>query len=130
MDDVTGAFGATAAASAVPAGWSAAEAAVEAAAVSVAPLRIARGIQNKVLEAMASGVPVVTSPQAYEGVRAEPGRDLLVGEGAAETARLVAEVVEGGHPGLGQRGRRAVEAGYAWSRTFKRLDGLLADSIA
>ena len=40
--------------------------------VSVAPLRMARGVQNKVLEAMALGRPVVASPQAFEGVRAVP----------------------------------------------------------
>ncbi|MBW8897819.1 MAG: TIGR03087 family PEP-CTERM/XrtA system glycosyltransferase, partial [Massilia sp.] len=43
------------------------------AAVSVAPLRIARGIQNKVLEAMAMATPVVVSPQALEGIDAVPG---------------------------------------------------------
>jgi hypothetical protein len=41
--------------------------------VAVAPLRIARGIQNKVLEAMAMATPVVVSPQALEGIDAEPG---------------------------------------------------------
>jgi sugar transferase (PEP-CTERM/EpsH1 system associated) len=48
--------------------------------VAVAPLRIARGIQNKVLEAMAAGRPVVTSPQALEGLAAEPGVHLVQAE--------------------------------------------------
>ena len=95
------------------------------AAVSVAPLRLARGIQNKVLEAMALGRPVVASPQAFEGVRAEAGRDLLVGDGAAAIARLVAEVLDGAHPELGAAGRRAVEQGYTWSASLARLDGFL-----
>jgi sugar transferase (PEP-CTERM/EpsH1 system associated) len=95
------------------------------AAVSVAPLRLARGIQNKVLEAMALGCPVVASPQAFEGVRAEAGQDLLVGDGAAAIARLVAEVLDGAHPSLGANGRRAVERGYTWAATLARLDGFL-----
>jgi sugar transferase (PEP-CTERM/EpsH1 system associated) len=97
------------------------------AAVSVAPLRIARGIQNKVLEAMALACPVVASPQAFEGVRALAGQDLLVGDGAAAIARLVAEVLDGAHPSLGSNGRRAVERGYAWADTLARLDGFLDD---
>jgi sugar transferase (PEP-CTERM/EpsH1 system associated) len=95
------------------------------AAVSVAPLRLARGIQNKVLEAMALACPVVASPQAFEGVRALAGQDLLVGDGAAAIARLVDEVLDGAHPGLGAAGRRTVERGYAWAGTLARLDGFL-----
>lgn len=95
------------------------------AAVSVAPLRIARGIQNKVLEAMAMARPVVASPQAFEGVRATPGRDLLVADGAAETAARIAEVLGGAHPGMGEAGRAAVMAGHDWSATLRRLDPLL-----
>ena len=49
--------------------------------VSVAPLRIARGIQNKVLEAMAMGCQLVVSPQALEGIEASPDTDLLVADG-------------------------------------------------
>ncbi len=58
-------------------------------------------------------------------MRAEAGRDLLVGDGAAAIARLVAEVLDGAHPSLGANGRRAVEHGYTWAATLARLDGFL-----
>ncbi|MBO1076787.1 TIGR03087 family PEP-CTERM/XrtA system glycosyltransferase [Roseomonas marmotae] len=95
------------------------------ASVAVAPLRIARGIQNKVLEAMALAKPVVASPDAFEGIHAQPGRDLLVGDGAAETARLVAEVLAGAHPGLGAAALRAVRAGHDWAATLRKLDTIM-----
>jgi len=95
------------------------------AAVAVAPLRIARGIQNKVLEAMAMARPVVASPQAFEGVRAAAGRDLLVADGADETVRRVREVLLGQHPGLGRAARMAVERDHAWAATLAPLDQLI-----
>jgi polysaccharide biosynthesis protein PslH len=95
------------------------------AAVAVAPLRIARGIQNKVLEAMAMARPVVASPEAYEGVRAVAGRDLLVSDGAEAMAAAVAQVLTGGMPGLGAAARTAVLAGHEWNATLARLDDIL-----
>jgi sugar transferase (PEP-CTERM/EpsH1 system associated) len=95
------------------------------AAVSVAPLRIARGIQNKVLEAMAMGRPVLASPQAFEGVRAVPGRDLLVEETAEAMAARIAEILSGAHPGLGPAARAAVRAGHDWPAMLAALDPLL-----
>ena len=92
----------------------------------VVPLRIARGIQNKVLEAMAMGRPVVASPQAFEGVRAVPGQDLLVADGADATADRIAEVLDGAHPGLNGAARAAMVRGYAWPATLSRLDAILA----
>ncbi len=96
------------------------------AALSVCPLRMARGIQNKVLEAMAMGRPVVSSPEAFDGVRAQAGKDLLVADGAEATVRAIADVLDGCHPELGVRARQAMERGYAWSATLARLDGHLA----
>lgn len=95
------------------------------AAVAVAPLRIARGIQNKVLEAMALARPVVASPGAFEGVRARAGRDLLVADGAGAMAERVAEVLAGAHPGLGAAARAAVAANHDWTATLRRLDPML-----
>lgn len=93
--------------------------------VCVVPLRIARGIQNKVLEAMAMGRPVVASREAFEGVRAIAGRDLLVADGAAETAGRIGDVLAGAHPGLGVAARAAMVQGYAWSATLRALDAIL-----
>ena len=93
--------------------------------VVVAPLRIARGIQNKVLEAMAMARPVVASPEAFQGVRATAGRDLLVADGAADTAEIIAQVIAGAHAGIGAAARRAVAEGHDWSRTLRRLDDIM-----
>ena len=95
------------------------------AAVCVAPLRIARGIQNKVLEAMAMARPIICSPEAFEGVRATAGRDVLLAIDPADWAARIDEVLAGGHPLLGARARAAVEAGHDWAVTLRGLDAAL-----
>ena len=96
--------------------------------VVVAPLAIARGIQNKILEAMAMARPVVASPQAFEGIDAEPGRDLLVAEGAAAQAEAVAALLDDPARGaaIGAAARARVEARYAWDARLAPLDAMLA----
>jgi sugar transferase (PEP-CTERM/EpsH1 system associated) len=96
------------------------------AALAVAPLRIARGIQNKVLEAMAMAKPVVASRQAFEGIHATPGRDLLVGDGAPAMVQAVLDILDGRYPGLPAAARAAVEARYSWPAQLVRLDRVLA----
>jgi len=97
--------------------------------VVVAPLHIARGVQNKVLEGMAMARPVVATPQAFRGIRAEPGRDLLVADGEDALANAIIAVLDGQHPEMGAAARNAVEAGYAWSRQMARLDAILAEIL-
>jgi len=96
------------------------------AAVVVAPLRIARGIQNKVLEGMAMARPIVTTPGALEGINAQNERDLLVGKTEREIAEAVMRVLEGQAPaGLGANARAFVVAHHEWSANFAKLDALM-----
>ena len=92
------------------------------ASVIVCPLRIARGIQNKVLEGMAMGRPVIASPGAFEGVRAEAGKALLVADGVNDFVAKVCEVLGGAHAGLGKAARAAMERGYAWPAVLAKLE--------
>lgn len=98
------------------------------AAVSVAPLRIARGIQNKVLEAMAMGLPVVGTRAATQGVDGQAGRDYLVAETEEEQVEAVVELLR--EPArareLGRAARAFVEANYDWETCLRPLDALLS----
>jgi len=95
----------------------------------VCPLRIARGIQNKVLEGMAMGRPVIASPAAFEGVRAAPGRDLLVADDVEGFLAAISSVLAGQHRELGEAGRAAMEAGYAWPQVMGRMDRWLKEAV-
>ncbi|MGG7605439.1 TIGR03087 family PEP-CTERM/XrtA system glycosyltransferase [Massilia sp. BKSP1R2A-1] len=81
---------------------------------AVAPLRIARGIQNKVLEAMAMATPVVVSPQALEGIEAEPGRELVLANDATGFADAVANLLACQDNTMGLAARARVERKYSW----------------
>lgn len=91
----------------------------------VAPMRIARGVQNKVLEAMSMARPVIVTTKGVEGIAAEDGRDLLVADGTAEIAAAVLEVLAGNRPRLGQAARRSVRRNYAWAKSCRRLVRLI-----
>jgi sugar transferase (PEP-CTERM/EpsH1 system associated) len=97
------------------------------AAVAVAPLRIARGIQNKVLEAMAMGLPLVGTTPATQGVEARHEREYLVADDAAAFAdavcRLLRDRVRASE--LGRAARAFVEAHYDWEVVFRHLDDIL-----
>ncbi|WLI88907.1 TIGR03087 family PEP-CTERM/XrtA system glycosyltransferase [Massilia sp. R2A-15] len=94
-------------------------------AVAVAPLRIARGIQNKVLEAMAMATPVVVSPQALEGIEAIPGQDLVLAPDAAAFAAAVAALLEKSDGALGRSARAKVEQLYSWPSNLARIEARL-----
>jgi glycosyltransferase involved in cell wall biosynthesis len=94
------------------------------AACVVAPLRIARGVQNKVLEAFAMARPVVASPPAAEGLRVIHGKELLIASGAAEFADAVCSIAERTSPELGRRARAFVETDHDWAANLEILDAL------
>jgi len=102
------------------------------AAVSIAPLRIARGTQNKILESMAFGIPVVATPEASKGVQAIHGRDLLVADNSQSFAQKVLDLMMNRQLAivLSEAGRRQVERAHRWSTSMNILDNLLAEASA
>lgn len=97
--------------------------------VSVAPLRIARGIQNKVLEALAMGLPVVGTTCATQGVDGRAERDYLVRDDAPSFAQAVIGLLRAPQQAaeLGRRARAFVEATYDWEVVFRPLDDIVAE---
>ena len=89
----------------------------------VAPLRIARGVQNKVLEALALGLPVVATPQALEGIDAQAGEHLLVADNAEDFAAAVIELLRRPEEAraMGQAARRHMGRYYRWDEALAPL---------
>ncbi len=98
--------------------------------VVVAPLRIARGIQNKVLEAMAMARPVVLSAAPAIGLDAEDGRHCAVAASGQAFCSRVIELLEDPvrRAAMGVAARDCVLRAYSWSAHLRTLDWLLESS--
>ena len=105
---------------------------VRRAAVMVAPLNIARGTQNKILEAMAMGVPVVASRVAAAGVDAVPGEHLLVASSPDEYAAAILSLMDdtSARARFAAAGRDRMLSHHAWHRSMERLDGIIDSLMA
>jgi sugar transferase (PEP-CTERM/EpsH1 system associated) len=95
--------------------------------LALAPLEIARGVQNKVLEAMAMALPVVASTQAATGIAAVPGRDFAVGLTDAELAAAVIVLLteRAQARAMGLAARRFVETHHNWDAVLGPLARML-----
>ena len=104
--------------------------ALHAAAVAVAPILTAMGVQNKVLEAMAAERPVVATAGAAEGLDVAPGRELLVADGEEAFAEAVVSLLRdtGAARALARAGRRRVLADYAWGPVLMRMEAMAAEA--
>jgi glycosyltransferase involved in cell wall biosynthesis len=100
--------------------------------VAVAPLRVAAGMQNKIVQAMACELPVVATPVANEGIAATPGDQILLAEDPDGFAEQVVRLLEdeATRTRVGQAARSYVEASWTWEALFRRLEGVMQSAVA
>jgi glycosyltransferase involved in cell wall biosynthesis len=99
------------------------------AAVCVVPLRIAMGVQNKILEAMAMGVPVVATSIANQGINAAHEQEILVADDpqsfAAATTRLLTDQCL--RETIRENAKQFIDRNFRWEKNLQRLDELIAE---
>ena len=98
------------------------------ASVCVLPIRIAKGIQNKIIEAMAMEVPVVARSLANSGIEAAPKKEIMIADNPQTFARLVMELLGDIQlrETLAANARSFVEKHYSWNRDFEKVDEVAA----
>lgn len=98
------------------------------AAVVVAPLRLARGIQNKILEAMAMGRPVVAARECAEAISAQRGREFIAASDADGFVREIDALLRAPAraAAMGDAGRRRVQQDYSWDAHLAAIERHLA----
>jgi glycosyltransferase involved in cell wall biosynthesis len=101
------------------------------AAAAIVPLRLGGGTRLKILEAMAAGVPVVSTSAGAEGIEASSGEHLSVADDAGGFAREVERIL--GDPllahRLGAAGRALVERRYSWEAAAERLERFFGEVL-
>ena len=96
--------------------------------VFIAPLRMARGIQNKLLEALAMGLPCVASGAAASGTVVQDGEGILTADDPGEFAGHVVRLLSNNalRAGMASKARAAAEANYRWDGQMASLDQVIA----
>jgi len=100
---------------------------LEHAIAAVAPFRICQGVQNKILEALSIGLPVVATPRPARAVGAGEKELLFVAEGAEEFAQAVRRLLENPKMRRGSGGKEFVERQYNWETNLKPLDRWISE---
>lgn len=100
--------------------------------VSVVPLRIGQGVQNKILEAMASAVPVVTTTRGNQGIRALSGENIFVEDSPHKFAERVIELISNRQlrKKIGLEARKFVENNFKWQKNLEIFEDVLKNAYA
>ncbi len=98
--------------------------------VFVAPIRFATGIQNKLLEAMAAGVPVVSTSSVAEALGTRHGEHMLLGDTTSDLVQAVAAVLRDPEAARkrAERAREYVRGNFTWEMQVRRLEALVGES--
>lgn len=97
----------------------------------LAPIRIGGGTSYKILEAMASGIPVITTKLGAEGLNVDNGKSVLVNDNPDEIAKMVIDVLgnEKLYKELSENARKVIENGYDWKIIARKLEKVYESAI-
>ena len=98
--------------------------------ICVTPLRIARGLQNKVLEAMATGNTVVASSNASEGILCHKDQDIIIADDEDSFAQSVIDLLQDGNRrrDLGLMAIANIRQHYSWDHNLAKFDQILGST--
>lgn len=108
-----------------PADW------IAKATVSIAPIRAAAGLQNKLLEAMAMAKPVVATTVANEGISAVPDRDIILADDPDLMAKAILALLDDPdrRAKIGRNARQYIEDMWTWAGPFLQLEQAFFETI-
>ena len=91
--------------------------------IAISPLKLARGIQNKVLEAMACGLPTVVSPQSAEGIDALSGKEFWIAEEAKKWIECLNQLARSSDARVntGLAARQLILNCYSWDSKLSKF---------
>jgi glycosyltransferase involved in cell wall biosynthesis len=99
--------------------------------IALAPLNYGAGVQNKVLEAMACGIPVIASPLAVSALKVLNGKEVLVANNPQKYADYILRLLSNPPMGyeIGNAGREYVEREHSWKSIGQKLETIYQESI-
>jgi glycosyltransferase involved in cell wall biosynthesis len=98
--------------------------------ISILPLRIGGGTRMKVYEAMAAGLPVVSTSVGIEGLACQPGRDLLIGDSPEEFAERCISLLDDPNlrNNISESGFRLVDESCSWEAVSRQFEKVLLEA--
>ncbi|MFH1706045.1 MAG: glycosyltransferase family 4 protein [Patescibacteria group bacterium] len=100
--------------------------------VLVAPMKSGGGSRTKFFEAMACGLPIITTNQGIEGIEAKEGQEVLVGNTFEELTKLTVKILKNKQlrEKIGQSGKKLVEKRYSWKESASQLLKIYQDTCS
>jgi glycosyltransferase involved in cell wall biosynthesis len=99
--------------------------------ISIAPMRIGGGVQCKILDAMAAGLPVVTTPQGNEGICAAPAKEIFVADTPETFSDRTIELIEDGElrKTISRNAIHFLRRNFGWGQTIERLESVYNECL-
>ncbi len=99
--------------------------------ILLAPIRVGGGTSYKILEAMASGVPVITTKLGIEGIDAKNNKEVLIADRTEEMVDAIISLIENHeqYHNIAQNARKLIEKKYDWKEIVKKLEEVYISAV-